>query len=85
MRELAIELIPRLPIERVISAEAAPDSPQELLFLKRFPQEISCTGLDRPDSHRDVAITRQEDDREVDSGSPLLLHVESAQPGELDI
>jgi hypothetical protein len=84
--ELVVELIPRLAIVRVISADAAPDGAQELFCLSWFRQKFSCTCLDRPNRHWDVAMTREEDYRDMNSGShKLLLHVESAQLGELDI
>ena len=55
----------------------------QLLLAERLRQELDRARLHGPDRHRNVAVTRDEDDRQRRVGAGQLpLEVEAAEPGE---
>src|ERR1700730_11694739 len=59
---------------------------EDLLITKRLRQKIDRSRLHRPYRHRDIAISRHEDDWNPDAGiGQLGLEIEAAQSRHSDI
>src|SRR5882762_637288 len=59
---------------------------EHLLMAERLGQEVDCSGLHRLDRHRNIAMTRHEDDRDVDTRlGQFDLKVEAAHSWQSDI
>ena len=62
------------------------DGIQHVLVAEWLGQEVDGSGLHRPDRHRDIPVTRHENDRNANIGLRQLgLKVEAAQPGQPDV
>src|SRR5436305_849121 len=63
-----------------VSFECDPHCIEQVLSAERLGQKFDGTRPHRPDRHWDIAMTGNEDDRDIDvSGSELGLNVESAR------
>jgi len=71
---------------RAISLEAQLDRVQQVLIAERFCQELDRSSFYRLDGHRDVAMSGDEDDRNVNVGRrELSLKIETTSAGQSDI
>src|SRR5262252_852670 len=71
---------------RAISPEAQLNRVQQVLIAERLGQELDRATLYRLDGDRDVAVSRDEDDRNVNvRRRELSLKIETASPGQPDI
>src|SRR5438874_1142783 len=66
-----------------VALDAKLDRVKQILVAERLCQELDRPTLHRRDRHRDIAIARDKDDREVDvRGRELSLKVKAATPGQ---
>src|SRR5262252_8332018 len=71
---------------RAISREALLNRVQQVLITERLGQKLDRSSLHRLDGHRDVPVSRDEDDRNVDvRRRELSLKIETASPRQPDI
>src|SRR6202035_3180440 len=71
---------------RAISREAQLDRVQQVLIAERLGQELDRSSLYRLDGHRDVAVSGDEDDRNVNvRRRQLSLKIETTSAGQSDI
>src|SRR5438045_3184181 len=69
-----------------VARDALLDRVEQILVAEGLGQELDRSALHRPDGHRNVAVSGDEDDREVDiRGGELSLKVEAASSGQPDI
>jgi hypothetical protein len=74
-----------LPVQP-ISLDGGLDRIQEVLLAEGLGQEFHRAGLHCPHRHRDVAVTGQEDDRQIDVRCiQLLLKIKAAFAGQAHI
>jgi hypothetical protein len=70
----------------LITLERPDHGIQDILVAERFGQEVDGSSLHRLDRHRDVAVTRHEDDRNANViRSQIGLKVEPADSRQSDI
>jgi hypothetical protein len=71
---------------RSVLPERLRDAVEQVLVPERFLDEIHRAGLHRLDGHWDVAMTRDEDDRQDRmTRAELLLQLEAAHAGHADV
>jgi len=64
---------------RPIGIDCAPNGVQELLFAEGFGQELYCTGFHRLNRHRNIAVSGNENDRDLNACfGQCLLQVQTA-------
>src|SRR5215470_13309380 len=76
----------RVPTPLTVSRHPNLDRIEQLLVAERLGQKLDGSRLHRPHAHGDVAVTGDEDDRQMDIGAEeIALEVEPAQAGQPDI
>src|SRR6202047_2719395 len=71
---------------RAISREAQLDRVQQVLIAERLGQKLDRSSLYRLNGHRDIAVSGDEDDRNVNiRRRELSLKIETASAGQPDI
>src|SRR5262245_11278382 len=81
----AAQLCPFLPLLPPMTVESnrLRDSLQQILIAEGLGEKLHRPCFHCPDCHRDVTVTCDENDREMNlSFSQLALQFESAQPGQ---
>src|SRR6266478_5992371 len=69
-----------------IASEAEVDRIDQVLITERLGQELNGTALHRLYRHRDVAVARYEDDRDLDiRRGELALKIQTAPPRQSDV
>src|SRR5207245_3975892 len=69
-----------------ISCKAQLDGVQQVLIAERLGQELDRSSLYRLDGHRDVPVSGDKDDRNVNiRRRQLSLKIETTSPGQPDI
>jgi hypothetical protein len=83
--------IPELPYLRSLAEcnmtapDGLADRAQQDIAPEWFHQELDSSGLHRPHGHRDVTMTRDEDDRHLDPIDDALLHIETIEVGKRNV
>src|ERR1700747_667837 len=69
-----------------IASEAELDRVDQVLITERLGQELNGTALHRLHRHRDVTVSRYEDDRDLDiSSRELALKIQTAPPRQSNV
>ena len=69
-----------------IASEAEVDRVDQVLITERLGQELNGAAFHRLYRHRDVAVARYEDDRDLDIRSgELALKIQTAPPRQSDV
>ena len=77
-------MLPHAPT--MILPDSLLDRTEQLVDVHGLGQKVQRPGLDGPHRHRNVAVTGQEDDRDLHvSPDELLLQIESAEAGQLHV
>src|SRR6202030_417947 len=62
------------------------DGVEQILLAKRLGKKPDRTGFHRLQRHRDITVTRNEDDRNLNAGCDHLpLQIQAAQPGQTHV
>src|ERR1700722_4882512 len=69
-----------------IASKAELDRVDQVLITERLGQELNGTAFHRLHGHRDVAVPRYEDDRDLDIRlRKFALNIQAARPGQSNV
>ena len=70
---------------RIVQADGLLDGMQQHIAPEWLGQELHCASLHRPHCGRHVAVTRDEDDRDIRPIDNALLEIETIEVGKRHI